>query len=565
MVKIESYKLERLPTNLIPNAKLYIKRSNESKVREYITDKDGIPYPLKDDSGGSGVASVTGTGVTGTGTNPKVDITTFLSSFSGNLLEISISDGKLLVKPITSPDSSLDVEVTNSEIQIQISSILKSKIENALQIGGDISDLVNDSGYITLAGISQKEDKSNKGIPLGYGSLDSNGKQPLSEVNDTLLGNVHWKGIYDGATIISSPDVSLVGLPLPISDSTNIGWYFVSQGSYTNGGKNYNTGDWIISNGIIWDKVDNTDAVSSVNGQTGNIVLTTDNISETGAPTNRWWTNARGIAATLTGYISGAGTITAADSILSAIQKLNGNISSLISGVSSVFGRTGAITAQSGDYSTDQVTEASNLYFTTTRVLSTLLSGLSFSTGESIVSTDTIIEAFGKIQSQINNTPQIILNDTTTSSPITATTANTIIVSYLIPANTFASGDRIDFNMNALKTGTAGASTFRVASNTTNTLVGATTIGSVSGGSASNRNYNMHRTFTFKSSTTFETILTSLTYGNDFGVGNNAPSTVTFNTAVDNYLIVSVIPSSTADSHTLTRLTMTRLKQKSTI
>jgi|GEM_PF-6066459 len=40
--------------------------------------------------------------------------------------------------------------------------------------------------------------------------------------------------------------------------------------------------------------------------------------------------------------------------------------------VSSVFGRTGAITAQSGDYSTSQVTEGSNLYYTLARFASAL-------------------------------------------------------------------------------------------------------------------------------------------------------------------------------------------------
>jgi len=133
----------------------------------------------------------------------------------------------------------------------------------------DYNDLDN------LPDLSLKEDKSNKGIPNGYGSLDINGKQPLSEVNDALIGNVHWKGIYNGTIIISSSDPLLIGVSLPLSSSTNVGWYFISQGSFTYSGKNYETGDWIISNGIIWDKVDNTDAVATVFGRTGNIVAQT--------------------------------------------------------------------------------------------------------------------------------------------------------------------------------------------------------------------------------------------------------------------------------------------------
>lgn len=138
-------------------------------------------------------------------------------------------------------------------------------------ISNDYNDLSN------LPNLSLKEDKSNKGIANGYGSLDINGKQPLSEVNDALIGNVHWKGIYNGTIIISSTDPLLTGTALPLPSSINKGWYFISQGSFTNSGKNYETGDWIISNGIIWDKVDNTDAVATVFGRTGNI---TSNIGD---------------------------------------------------------------------------------------------------------------------------------------------------------------------------------------------------------------------------------------------------------------------------------------------
>jgi len=44
-------------------------------------------------------------------------------------------------------------------------------------------------------------------------------------------------------------------------------------------------------------------------------------------------------------------------------------------GVSSIFGRTGAVTAQSGDYNTSQVTESGNLYYTDARARGALSSG----------------------------------------------------------------------------------------------------------------------------------------------------------------------------------------------
>jgi len=77
--------------------------------------------------------------------------------------------------------------------------------------------------------------------------------------------------------------------------------------------------------------------------------------------------NSAVIGKVLTGYVSGAGTVAATDTILQAIQKLNGNIGAFVGGVSSVFGRTGAVIATSGDYNTLQVTENTNLYFTNAR------------------------------------------------------------------------------------------------------------------------------------------------------------------------------------------------------
>ena len=60
---------------------------------------------------------------------------------------------------------------------------------------------------------------------------------------------------------------------------------------------------------------------------TGNVILNTDDIAESGTPTNKWFTNARAIGSLLTGFVGGAGTVGNSDTILQAIQKLSGNIS----------------------------------------------------------------------------------------------------------------------------------------------------------------------------------------------------------------------------------------------
>lgn len=217
--------------------------------------------------------------------------------------------------------------------------------------------------------------------------------------------------IITGATNLSytsSPTQGIVNsdtgndATLPLVDNTNAGLQSPADKIKLDGiASNANIG--VVPNISITGDTKTKITYDSKGLVTAGADANTDDIQEVGIPTNKWWTNARTITSTLVGYVSGAGAISASDTILQAIQKLNGNIASLVTGVSSVFGRTGVVTAQSGDYNTSQVTENTNLYFTTARVLATVLSGLSLATGGAIVSTDTVLVAFGKIQKQIND------------------------------------------------------------------------------------------------------------------------------------------------------------------
>ncbi len=64
--------------------------------------------------------------------------------------------------------------------------------------------------------------------------------------------------------------------------------------------------------------------------------------------------------------------------------------------IPSVFGRTGAITAQSGDYTTSLITEGSNLYFTNVRSIASTLTGYSSGSG-TVSSSDSILQAIQKL------------------------------------------------------------------------------------------------------------------------------------------------------------------------
>lgn len=137
-------------------------------------------------------------------------------------------------------------------------------------------------------------------------------------------------------------------------------------------------------------------------------------------------TNVSGNA--LTGYISGAGTVSGTDTILTAIQKLNGNTSALVTGVSSVFTRAGAVTAQSGDYNTSQVTENTNLYFTNARSIASTLTG--YSSGAGIVSSsDSILSAIQKLNGNTAALVTGVSSVTGTTNRITASpTTGAVII-----------------------------------------------------------------------------------------------------------------------------------------
>lgn len=78
-----------------------------------------------------------------------------------------------------------------------------------------------------------------------------------------------------------------------------------------------------------------------------------------------------------------------------------GNWAELLSptaGVSTVFGRAGAVTAQLGDYTTSIVAEGTNLYFTDVRVRATDLTGYAASGSRiALAAADTVLGAFNKI------------------------------------------------------------------------------------------------------------------------------------------------------------------------
>lgn len=129
------------------------------------------------------------------------------------------------------------------------------------------------------------ENAANKGAAGGYAALDGGGKVPITQLPSSIM---EYQGTWNATT--NTPT---------LADGAGSGGdvYRVATGGTQNlgsGSITFDVGDYVIYNGTIWEKSDTTDAVASVNSMTGNVTLTTANISEV---TNLYYTDVRARAA----------------------------------------------------------------------------------------------------------------------------------------------------------------------------------------------------------------------------------------------------------------------------
>jgi sugar lactone lactonase YvrE len=183
---------------------------------------------------------------------------------------------------------------------------------NVAITGGSISGTTV-SGYIPT---------SEKGAALGVATLDAGGKVPASQI--PLQGDLNYQGTWNATT----------NTPTLTSSTGTKGYYYVVDVAGTtnlDGITDWQIGDWAIFNGTVWQKVDNTDSVTSVNGLVGTVVLTTTNIAE---GTNEYFTTARARASVSAGtgisYVSATGVIT--NSLPDQVVSLTGAGTTTVSG-----------------------------------------------------------------------------------------------------------------------------------------------------------------------------------------------------------------------------------------
>lgn len=168
---------------------------------------------------------------------------------------------------------------------------------------------------------------SQKGQANGYTPLDSGAKVPTVNLPDSIVGAVKYQGTYNVAT----------NTPTLPSASASLGFYYIVNTAGTYSGVDYKVGDWIISNGITWDKVDNSDAVTTVFGRLGNILANESDYASfyplkngTGA-TGIWGVDITGNSGTTTAMtVFGASSTILATNLGSLAVRLNATDSKVV-------------------------------------------------------------------------------------------------------------------------------------------------------------------------------------------------------------------------------------------
>jgi hypothetical protein len=125
--------------------------------------------------------------------------------------------------------------------------------------------------------------------------------------------SVSWASVAGGLSFQGTWNASTNVPTLTSSVGINGYYYIVSTAGSTNlnGITDWQIGDWLLFNGSVWQKIDQSNLVTSVNGQTGAVSLTTTDISE---GTNQYYLDSRARSAVSAGtgisYSSATGVIT---------------------------------------------------------------------------------------------------------------------------------------------------------------------------------------------------------------------------------------------------------------
>lgn len=271
-------------------------------------------------------------------------------------------DGVSVVNAHIDFDGSLVIHLSSGK-EINVGEVVSQDLAEKIKVitnGGGTSQLVLD----TLASL---QTQINNLIPSQSGQA---GK--FLTTNGSVLS---WASVAGGLSYQGTWNASTNTPTLASGVGVNGYYYIVSTAGSTNldGITDWQIGDWLMFNGTIWQKIDQSNLVTSVNGQTGAVSLTTTNINE---GTNLYYLDSRARQALSAGtgisYSTSTGVITN-------------------SSPDQIVGLTGAgTTSISGTYPNFTITSNDQYQGTVTSVAQSFTGGLISVSGSPITSSGTL-------------------------------------------------------------------------------------------------------------------------------------------------------------------------------
>lgn len=174
--------------------------------------------------------------------------------------------------------SAIQTQINGKQATLVSGTNIKTINSTTILGSGDIAVATTAQGALADTAIQSSE----KGAANGVAPLGSDSKISTSYLPAAVLGAANYQGVWNAST----------NTPTLTSSSGTKGFYYVvdvAGSTNLNGITDWKLGDWAIYNGTAWEKVDNTDAVISVNSQIGAVVLDADDISDT-STTNKFTT-----------------------------------------------------------------------------------------------------------------------------------------------------------------------------------------------------------------------------------------------------------------------------------